>query len=600
MPLDSPALADAPLLGVEHSAKGQVWKQRPICRRSADLAVQRYGVDPLLADVLVGRGVEVEELKAYLSPSLKSSMPDPSVLLEMDEAAARIADAVERGETIGIFGDYDVDGTSAASLLFRYFRELGTEPVVHLPDRFTEGYGPSTEGFRNLEERGASLILTVDCGSNHGDVVGRSSADVIVLDHHLMGERPDVFALVNPQREGDHSGLTGLSAGGVAFMAAVATNRELRKRGAFETKLEPKLMRLLDLVALSLVGDVMPLRGLTRVLVAQGLRLIGTFEEGGGNAGLRALAEVAGLSGQAQVSHLGFQIGPRINAAGRIGHARIAFDLLTTDEPSRAASIAQKLEALNKERRRIEDAVRREAQAQVDAQIEAGQLPEGAAIVAAGEGWHPGVVGIVAGRLKERYHRPAFCIAMEGGKGTGSGRSLTGVDLGSAVSAAAAAGVIDGGGGHAMAAGLSLREEQIDGFRAFLADRLSQDVTMATEERPLTIDAVVSVGAIHGRTCKAVAPAGPFGAGHPEPRFAVADVVIRHARQVGDRHLAITIEDAVGNTARGIAFGVIGEPIGDLLQSGDRTRLHLAGRITPDTWRGGEAAQFELDDAAEA
>lgn len=538
-----------------------------------------------------------EEVEAHLAPSLRTSLPDPSVLMEMDAAAERLADAVQAGETIGIFGDYDVDGTTASALLYRYLTQVGAEPVVHLPDRFTEGYGPSREGFRSLEERGASVIVTVDCGSNHGDVVGVSSADVVVLDHHLMNERPDVFALVNPQRPGDDSGLGGLSAGGITFMTMVATNRVLRKRGWFETRPEPKIIQSLDLVALSLICDVMPLQGLTRTLVSQGLKLLGDFEHGhGGNPGLRALASEAGLSGPAQASHFGFQIGPRINAAGRIGHARIAFDLLTTDEPARAAAIAAKLEALNKERRRLEDQVRRDALQQIEAQ----ELPDDAPIVAAGEGWHPGVVGIVAGRLKERFNRPAFAIAMQNGEGTGSGRSVPGVDLGSAVSDAAKLGIIKGGGGHAMAAGLSLTEAQVAPFREFLADRLGQAVATATEEHPLILDGVVGIGAVHGATCKTLGPAGPFGNGNPEPRFALADVVIRHARPVGERHLSITIEDKVGKTARGIAFGVVGEELGDLLESGDRRRLHLAGRITPDTWRGGEAAQFELDDASEA
>lgn len=556
--------------------------------------VQQHGVDTLLAEVLAARKILPQDLPSFFAPSLRRDMPDPSILMEMDAAAERIADAVTGGETIGIFGDYDVDGTTASALLYRYLAELGNTPVVHLPDRFTEGYGPSFEGFRALEEKGASVIVTVDCGSNHGDVVGSSSADVIVLDHHLMSERPDVFALVNPHRPGDRSNLGGLSAGGVAFMAMAAVNRVLRARGWFTDRPEPKLTRCLDLVALSLVCDVMPLSGLTRTFVTQGLRLLGSLDgDGGGNPGLRALARAGGLSGSATASHFGFQIGPRINAAGRIGHARMAFDLLTTDDPSRAAMIADKLEALNKERRRIEEAVRREALAQAEGQT-------GAAIVTAGEGWHPGVVGIVAGRLKERFHRPAFCIAFEGDRGTGSGRSVPGVDLGAAVSAAVRAGAIEAGGGHAMAAGLSLTPGQLPGFRAFLDEALAPQLAIACEEPSLVLDAVVGLGAVDGRTCDVIEPAGPFGQGHPEPRFAFADVVIRHSRTVGDRHMAVTIEDRMGKTARGIAFGVVGEPLGDLLGAGGRERLHLAGRISRDAWRGGDAAQVEIDDAGEA
>ncbi|MEM9810843.1 MAG: single-stranded-DNA-specific exonuclease RecJ [Pseudomonadota bacterium] len=597
MAFDSFQLSSAPLLGVSRSVTGQSWRQRDVCRRTSDLAVQRHGIDALLADVILGRGVALDELEAHLSPSLKRHLPDPLILMEMDEAAERLADAITGGETIGIFGDYDVDGTVSAAMLYRYLRELGASPVVHLPDRITEGYGPSHVGFRSLEERGASLIVTVDCGSNHGGVVGSSQADVIVLDHHLMTERPDVVALVNPHRPGDQSGLGGLSAGGVTFMTMVAVNRILRTRCVFESRQEPKLVNTLDLVALSLICDVMPLQGLTRTLVAQGLKVLGDVEHShAGNPGLRALALAAGLQGQAQASHFGFQIGPRINAAGRIGHAKIAFDLLTTDEPAEATAIAQKLEALNKERRRLEDQVRREA----IAQIEARGLSESEPVVAAGEGWHPGVVGIVAGRLKERFHRPAFCLGMNGDKGTGSGRSVEGVDLGAAVSEAAREGVILGGGGHAMAAGLSLTQDQIEPFRAAMAEKLSSGVAEATAERTLVLDGAVALSAITGTTCRALQPAGPFGNGNPEPRFALADVRIRHQRLVGERHLSITVEDDFGRTARGIAFGVKDEPLGDLLEDPSRPRLHLAGRITPDTWRGGEAAQFELDDAAEA
>ncbi|MEM9840742.1 MAG: single-stranded-DNA-specific exonuclease RecJ [Pseudomonadota bacterium] len=556
-------------------------------------------MDALLADVLVGRGISLDELDAFLQPSLKRSLPDPSSLLEMDIAAERLADAITGGETIGIFGDYDVDGTSAAALLFRYLRSVGAEAVVHLPDRFTEGYGPSQAGLQSLTERSASVVVTVDCGSNHGDVLEPVGADVIVLDHHLMADRPDVFALVNPQRAEDLSDLKGLSAGGVTFMALVAMSRALRKRDWFKDRPEPNLLQSLDLVALSLVADVMPLKGLTRTLVAQGLKILGDFEAGqGGNPGIRALANVAGVTGHANAGHLGFQIGPRINAAGRIGHARVAFDLLTTDEPERAEAIAQKLEALNKERRKLEDQVRREA----IAQIEARSSEPGGAVIAAGEGWHPGVVGIVAGRLKERYNRPAFCIAMQDGKGTGSGRSVTGVDLGAAVARAAKDGVIVGGGGHEMAAGLTLTQDQLSEFERFIEANLGEAIATATEEHPLTIDAYISLGAVHGRTCEALRPAAPFGQGHPEPVFAFSDVIIRNTRIVGDKHLALTIEDHLGRTARAIAFGVVGEPLGESLDHAASTRspMHLAGRITPDTWRGAEAAQLQLIDAAEA
>ncbi|MEM1410652.1 MAG: DHH family phosphoesterase, partial [Pseudomonadota bacterium] len=399
MPLDSLPAENAPLLGVHSSVTGRFWRQRSVSRRAADLAVQQHGIDALLADVVVGRGVSPDELESFLSPSLKRQLPDPSVLMEMDGAAARLADAVISRETIGIFGDYDVDGTTASALLSRYLREVGAEPLVHLPDRFTEGYGPSAAGLASLEQRGATLIVTVDCGSNHGALLEPLSTDVMVLDHHKMSDRPEVAHLINPQRPGDQSGLGGLSAGGVAFMTLVALNRELRRRQYFGPGQEPKLVQYLDLVALSLIADVMPLQGLTRTLVSQGLKLIGDWQNAEtGNPGLRSLAQVAGLQGLPLASHLGFQIGPRINAAGRIGHAKVAFDLLMTDEPARANAIAQKLEALNKERRRLEERVRREAAAQIS---DDENTSSGAVLIAAAEDWHPGVIGIVAGRLKE-------------------------------------------------------------------------------------------------------------------------------------------------------------------------------------------------------
>ena len=594
MPLDSFVPAEPALLGVQSSVTGRTWRRRPVCRRTADLAVQRLGIDALLADVLVARGIGVDEIEAHLAPSLREQLPDPHVLLEMEIAAGRLADAIIRGETIGIFGDYDVDGTTAAALLARYLRAVGSEPLVHLPDRFTEGYGPSREGVDGLAERGAGVIVTVDCGSNHAAVLERTDADVIVLDHHLMGARPEVFALVNPQRPGDVSGLHGLSAGGVTFMTLIALNRDLRAKNWFSVRPEPRLIEMLDLVALSLIADVMPLRGLTRTFVAQGLRLLGDYQGGAGNTGLQALAAAAGLHGPATAAQFGFQIAPRINAAGRIGHARIAFDLLTTDDPSRAASIAGKLEGLNRDRRALEAEVCREAMAAAGAEATCG------AIVVAGEGWHPGVVGIVAGRLKERFNRPSFCITLSDGRGTGSGRSVRGVDLGSAVSEASRLGLIEGGGGHAMAAGLTLREDQLAPFREFLVDRLGDAVAAATEEHPLIIDASIGIAAVHGRTCRALRPAGPFGEGNPEPRFALAAVRARHVRRVGERHLAVTLEDDLGRTARGIAFGAADEPLGRLLEAGAMQRLHVAGRITPDAWRGGDAAQFEIDDAAVA
>ena len=585
-------------LGVERSVSGRRWARRAFDARTAEAVSQRLGVHPTLAEVIAGRGVGLDEADRYLRPSLRESLPDPSVLRDAEAAAERLARAIRSGEVIGVFGDYDVDGTTSAALLSRYLRALGAPHHVHLPDRMSEGYGPNLPAFLSLAERGARLIVTVDCGAHAGSVLAAArdeGLEVVVIDHHVPSETlPPALAHVNPNRPDDTSGLGGLSAAGVLFMVLVATNRALRREGHFIATEEPKLLRMLDLVALSLVCDVMPLTGLTRVLVAQGLRVLGTFDRGqGGNVGVRALARVSKAKGAPSASHLGFQIGPRINAAGRIGHARTAFDLLTTDDPGEAERLANELQALNGARQGVEREVLAEAE-----RLAAGK-PEDGPLVLAGEGWHPGVVGIVAGRIKERFGRPALVISMEGGAGKGSARSLPGVDLGAAISAAAEAGVIEGGGGHAMAAGLSLRADQVAGFEAWLRERLAADVARASAARPLTLDGQLSVPALRRAFCDEMAAGGPYGQGNPEPRFALPEVRVQNLRVVGERHVAFTAADRMGRTARAIAFRAVGEPLGTLLQAAqDGKPVHLAGRVTPDDWRGGDAAQMQVEDGA--
>ncbi|MBB4660022.1 single-stranded-DNA-specific exonuclease RecJ [Parvularcula dongshanensis] len=584
--------------GVPRSVTGRAWVRREFSARDAEAIAQRFGVHPVLAEVMSGRGVGLDSAEAFLRPSLKANLPDPNVLKDMDAAVTRLADAVASGETIGVFGDYDVDGTTSCALFSRYMRELGVPHVVHLPDRLTEGYGPNLPAFRDLGAKGARLIVTLDCGAHADSVLGEArdeGFDVVVIDHHVpCVPLPPALAQVNPNRPDDSSGLGGLSAAGVVFMVLVGLNRELRRRGRFIAAPEPKLLQWLDLVALSLVCDVMPLTGLTRTLVAQGLRVMGPLDDAaGGNIGARALARIAGAKGPPVASHFGFQIGPRINAAGRIGHARTAYELLTTDDPAKAEALARQLQSLNGARQGVEREVLDEARRQ------AAKKPEHAPIVVAGEGWHPGVIGIVAGRLKERFHRPAVVIATEGGEGKGSARSVPGVDLGAAVSAAAEAGVIEGGGGHPMAAGLSLRAEQVEPFEAWLAAHVADDLRRATAERSLVLDGTLSVGSVTRTFCEALSPAGPYGQGNPEPRFALKDIRLKDVRVVGERHLAFTMSDRMGRTARAIAFGTLGEPLGTLIQGAqDGTPVHLAGRIKPDDWRGGDAAQLHVEDGA--
>ena len=596
---------DAPgaFLGVGCSVTGRAWVRRGYDPRAAEAISQRFGVHPVLAEVASGRGVGLEAARGFLRPSLRDTLPDPSVMADAEAAASRLADAVQAGEAVGVFGDYDVDGTTSAAILSRYLTALGHPHHVHLPDRLTEGYGPNIEAFRGLRAEGAGLIVTVDCGAHAGGVLAEARGegmDVVVIDHHVPSDPlPPALAHVNPSRPDCASGLGTLSAAGVLFMVLVATNRELRRRGHFIAREEPKLTRWLDLVALSLVCDVMPLTGLTRTLVAQGLRVLGTFGPGpGGNVGVRALARVAKAKGAPTAAHFGFQVGPRINAAGRIGHARTAFELLTTDDEARAQALAEQLQALNGARQGVEREVLAEAVRQAEGK------PEGAPLVLAGPGWHPGVIGIVAGRIKERFGAPAVVVALDAeagpdAMGKGSARSLPGVDIGAAISAAAAAGVIEGGGGHPMAAGLSLRTDQVAGFETYLAEHLAEATRRASAARELVLDGAVPVASVTRTFCDALAPAGPYGQGNPEPRFAVEGVRLQGIRQVGADHLSFTLADRMGRTARAIAFGCLGQPLGTLIQGAqDGQPVHLAGRIKPDDYRGGDAGQLQVEDGA--
>ena len=594
---------EAPFLDVSHSACGKVWKRRPFDARAAARMAQMLSLDPLLAEMISARGVAPEEGEAWLRPALRTALPDPSTLTDMDTAAERIAKAVTDGETIGIFGDYDVDGTTSSALMARYFQTVGAKTEVHLPDRQLEGYGPNLPAFEALREKGASLIITVDCGAMSHGVIGEAAGlglDVIVLDHHSMElPAPPALAVVNPNRPDDFSGLGNLSAGGVAFMTLIAVNRALRQAGYFETHEEPKLLQWLDLVALSLVCDVMPLKGLTRVLTRQGLTLLKDFDTSAtGNPGLRALAAEAGAKGRAQASHFGFSIGPRINAAGRIGHAGLAFELLTTDDPHRAAELAARLSDLNGVRQGVESQVLKAASEA--AQAKGGREAETPLIVA-GDGWHPGVIGIVAGRLKERFNRPSIVIAFEGDEGKGSGRSLSGVDLGDAIARAVEAGVLTGGGGHPMAAGLSLTRDQLAGFEAFLTEHLGEGVKTARAKNAFHLDGALAPAGLTRDFCEGLDLAAPFGNGNPEPRFALPRVRVRDLRVLKEKHMAVTVEDGSGRRARCIAFGCVGEPLGDFLNAAQDGRLiHLAGRAKPDDYRGGNAAQLQIEDAAAA
>ncbi len=591
----SAAFADISLPPMSQTASGRRWHLRAADGREALAMAQQGEIEPLLARVLAARGVSCENAAAYLKPTLRGSLPDPYCLKDMETATSRITGAIITGERLGVFGDYDVDGTSAAAILKQYFNAIGAPLEIYLPDRMSEGYGPSIDAFLSLKQQGVKVIITVDCGAAARQPIEQAAAqdlDIVILDHHMMDGPPPAGAVatVNPNRPDDISGLENLSAAGVAFMTVIAVNRALREAGYFKDRAEPNVLQLLDLTALGLVCDVMHITGLTRVLVAQGLKVLGQ----GGNPGLTALGARAGMKGPPSTYHLGFLLGPRINAAGRIGHARLAFELLTTTDDARRQYLAEKLHGMNAERQAIEAAV----QEQALRRVETDKLYQDAAIIVAGEGWHPGVVGIVAGRLKEKFDRPVVVIGVNEGVGKGSGRSITGVDLGGAISAAKNDGLLIAGGGHAMAAGLTIAPDKVAALRQRLNDALEGEVAMARENRTLDIDAVIAPGAVTKTFAEMIAQAGPYGPGNPEPVFALTDMRADYVKTVGQNHIALTLKGDAGQSVRAIAFRAEGEPLGEVLRAGGR--LHIAGRVKADDWRGGDAGQLQISDAAPA
>jgi len=588
-------------LGVERSATGRAWRDRLDERGSARALamVQRHGLAELLARVLAGRSVEVEEALAFLDPTVRALMPDPGTLAGMAEAAARLADAVGRGETVAILGDYDVDGATAAAVLARFLRHAGLKPIIHIPDRLFEGYGPNIEAVRALAAQGATLLVTVDCGTMSHEPLAeaaRLGMQTIVIDHHLADEAlPPAFAVVNPNRQDDLSRLGHLAATGLVFMTAVAVNRELRQRGFWTAeRSEPDLLGLLDLVALGTVADVVPLKGLNRAFVSKGLIAMRRRD----NVGLTALMDVARLTGPPEPWHLGFLLGPRINAGGRIGRATLGVDLLLTQDPAEAARLAAELDRLNRERQAIE--AETVAQAEAEAMAALGIEDKVAVVVTAGP-WHPGVVGLAAARLKEKFGRPAFAIALEpGGLGTGSGRSIAGVDLGRAVREAVKAGILVKGGGHPMAAGVTLRKDGLAPFRAFLEETLGDAVAAARRVDALLIDGAVTAAGATGDAVMTLARAGPFGSGNPEPIVALPAHTVVFADEVGQSHIRVRLRAGDGATLNAIAFRAAGQALGSALMQSRGLRVHAAGCLALDRWQGEERVQFRVIDIAPA
>lgn len=584
------------MLGVDRSVSGRRWIDRGAggdTERAGLAIAQRHGVPDLVGRLLAARGVALESVDRFLNPTLKAELPDPARFRDMDAAAARLAQAVRAGQTVGLFTDYDVDGATSAALVARYCRMVGVDTVLHVPDRIDEGYGPNLAALAGLAERGAGVILCLDCGILAVDTLTEARAaglDVIVVDHHLAEPAlPPAVAVVNPNRLDETEGFGHLAACGVTFLLLVALNRALRDAGHFGAgRPEPDLRRLLDLVALGTVCDVVRLTGLNRAFVAQGLKIMA----GRANPGLTALGDAARLNRRPDPYHLGFVLGPRINAGGRVGQADLGARLLTTDDPGEAGRLAAELDRANEERRTIEAEVLAQAVEQAERQ---GAAP---ALVVAGEGWHPGVVGIVASRLKDRFHRPACVVGLENGEGRGSGRSVPGFALGAAVIAAHQAGILEKGGGHAMAAGFTVRRDRLDAFRSFLCERAGGELAGDSGVPLLSVDAAVACAGAGGDLVRAVQAIGPFGTGNPEPRFALPAVRVAGAAVVGENHVRCTLSDSGGGRVNAIAFRALDGPVGPALLQAGATPLHVAGHLRPDDYRGGDAVQLTVDDVA--
>ncbi|WP_129792109.1 single-stranded-DNA-specific exonuclease RecJ [Sphingosinicella sp. CPCC 101087] len=579
--------------GVSRSILGQPWRWRA-APADGDFG---FSPDDLVDQLLLGRGVSRDELERHRQPTLRAFMPDPSLFRDMDKAAERLADAVEAREPVTIFGDYDVDGATSAALLIRLLRGLGCAPQAYIPDRLMEGYGPSGEALVRIAAGGARLIVTVDCGAQAFEALDMARAagvDVIVVDHHKCSSRlPSGLAIVNPNRldEDEQAAAHGhLAAVGVAFLLGAALLRTLRGRNFFRGGEEPRLIELLDLVALGTVADVAQLKGLNRAFVTQGLKVMARR----GNAGLAALADAARLGRAPTATDLGFALGPRINAGGRVGKSDLGVRLLTTDDPVQAESIAAELDRLNEERRAIELAVCEAAEV-----LGAAQANRAVTLVSA-PGWHPGVIGIVASRLKEKWHKPAIVVAIDGdGVGKGSGRSIGGVDLGAAVLAAKDRGLLVAGGGHAMAAGLTVAAGGIEALADFLEERLAADVTRSREDRALVLDAVLAPGGVCPDLCDALDAGGPYGAGWPAPRVAAGPFAVMKADIVGNGHLRLVAAGDDGRRVKAIAFRMAESALGEaMLAAPPHRRLWLAGRMKRDEYGGRASAELHLEDAA--
>ena len=595
----SPECAGA-LLGVEHSARGFRWVERlePGRNLVATSISQANGLPELLGRVLAARGAEAHTAARYLDASLKTLLPDPSCLRDMERAAARFAAAIKAGEKMAVFGDYDVDGAASVALIERFLRAHGRSVATYIPDRLTEGYGPSPEALVGLAEEGPRLILTVDCGTTSEAAIAAANeagAEIIVIDHHQADDAlPPALAVLNPNRQDDLSGQGHLAAAGVVFLFLVATTRALRREGFYQGSPEPDLLSLLDLVALATVCDVVPLKDANRAFVAKGLRVLRARH----NHGLRALADAARIDEAPTCYTLGFILGPRINAGGRVGASSLGARLLATDNEIEARSIAAKLEALNAERKAIEEHMLEEAFASAEAALDAdAALP---LLFLAAEGWHKGLLGLIAGRVAERFRLPTFISSLEpDGFAIGSARSIASVDLGAAVREAVHEGLLVKGGGHAMAAGFKLERRKHDALLAFLIERLAMPVAAASSVRQLAIDGALSAGGASRELMELLDRAGPYGPGHPEPRFVFPAHRLSRIRHLKEAHVRCTLKAPDGARIEACAFRVGDTKLAKLLLKGEELPLHLAGHLRRTSWQGRESVELLIDDAAD-
>lgn len=596
----SAPVEDRALLDVTQSVLGKKWVVTPGDARMAQAMAQAYGVPEIVGRLLSSRGVSFDGVTAFMNPSLKASLPDPYVMKDMDKAAERIADAIVAKQNVAVFGDYDVDGATSSALLIRYFRAFGRDIAVHIPDRLKEGYGPNAAALQKLRANGADLLITVDCGVTAFDAIAagtNAGLDIVILDHHRAEPSlPDCHAVVNPNRLDDESGLNNMAAVGVVFMTLIAVNRVLRQRGYFAQNnvAEPHILQWLDIVALGTVCDVVPLTGINRSFVAQGLRVMAMRQ----NAGIVALSDLNNLSEQPGTFHAGFVFGPRVNAGGRVGESYLGAKLLSTDDAIEARLLAEKLHAYNAERKTIEESILLDAMDQAQQWHDRGDQ----VLLIAGEGWHPGVIGIVAARVKEKFNKPSCVVAFDDhGIGKASCRSVGVVDLGGAVIAAKQSGILVAGGGHKMAAGFTVEKIRLEELRVFLNTHVA-DQTGGVELVPeLRVDGVLSGHALTRELVDNINQLGPFGAGHSEPRFALSHVRIVKAKVVGDKHVSCFIQDnAGGASVKAIAFRAMDSELGPLLLSSGGQLLHVAGQATLNTWLGKTSVNFQIADAAVA